>query len=304
MLARALTWGLALSLLGARNFAAFVAANFCANTARAATTIATRGILVARRGAPLEIQRQARNAAWVAEGLSLVAALTLLAGIGGFYRLFDRQALLPLLAMAACGLPARCNGPLRVAPKAARYAANLRAWFGLLTVGIGALVAPTPLGLTAALAAREWLTAGALAFIRPNPQPKRPPSTLTPAHWTEFVGATRRLAVFRFMHQAVRSTLHMTGGPFGVAVARILRRSPRYRRGIAPHPKIENIIPIAAPVGLAVAFGLNWFVPGPGSLVLSALALRIGLIALSTALWLRLSRSTTDGGRSDMDDLD
>lgn len=300
MLARALTWAAIFSALGARSFALLAAANLCASAARGAAALSTRRSVLLRRAADAETLRMALRRAWLAEGASMLACLTLLAAIASYYDILGRPEIIPLLVLLGCGLPARCNGPLKARQRGVQLSAVLRSWLGLALV-LGVILVHAELAaVTAALAAREWLTSILLTLI-----PVQPPSDKLraktidrPPDMHEFIAATSAQATVRFMYHAVRSTLHVVAGPFGTGIARTLRHYKAYRRG-SGHPALRVALPLVIVGGLGGSV-LLLELPGPGSLLTSALLLRMGLLAASSTLWSRMREDTPVADDADM----
>lgn len=288
MLAQVALWALVGASLGARALAAVLTANLCVSAARGACTAITARPIRLRRPAAGAALRIAVRRGWAIEFASLIASLALLAAIAVFYGALGVDRLWPLLAILAWGLPPRCNGPLR-APVATHWPRLLRS-----AAGVAAVLAVVATGATLdkvlwALVAREWLTALALALV-----PPRAPGAKTlaaaradPPAWREFLEATAVGATRRFVYHAGRSTLHALLGPFGTVVART-SRGLGLHRAPGERPLVRRALPFAAPAAIAAAILVAKLLPGPGALLISALLLRLGLLAAGAALWNRL----------------
>ncbi|AKM09927.1 hypothetical protein [Croceicoccus naphthovorans] len=286
VLALLLLWGTVLIQIGPRALALVIAVHFCANAAQGISAIATVGAVRRRRAAAPEIFRATRLRAWILEGASLVGGLVALGLIALLYVFFEERELVPLIAMIALGFPARYNGPLRARGFGSAVPRVVRSWSAAIMVPIVLLIWPTAEAAVLALAAREWVTTITLALWREKPPTERQierTEHYVPA-WREFLTLTASLSMRRFFYHASHSILHFVVGPFGSAVARA-SRGMGYLRRVSEVRQMKQVVSLASVGGLGGTVLLLWLVPGPGSLALSSLLLRLGALATSATIW-------------------
>ncbi len=274
-------WATILAVLGHADTARLFAATVTVRAILYLTRISTAPALKVRVGASVDIRRQAKRLAAVAQGASLGLSLVLVVILVLTLRQVGQREIAAFLPLIAIGMPTRLLRFTDVRTDSPYYRLAL-AGGGLFMVAIGWAAGWHAVGIALAFGAREWI---AFAVIRFWPKaahvPLRP--TVEPLAWPE-IGRVSVISARRMISYRLTKIALAIFGPIGNVAARTGREMGWHSR-IEPYlPHHQSGFILFALLAGAGAVLLTIYSGEPAAMIAAAGLLQFGGASTNIAL--------------------